>query len=142
MEVDTEHGDGEFTVTVEQHGEVYDEEAYKEAPSHFSLFEAAGERYSHPIPLLKFPLTVGESWTWEGSAEAAGEALDAKATIATSEEQLYVCGVALQAVKSNVKLQIGGDHSTVREMNFYFSPKRGLFKREYGTISIREPDCP
>jgi hypothetical protein len=142
MTIHTQHGRGEYTITIEHHGEIYDEEVYKDSPGYFSLFEAAGEHYSLPIPLLKFPMTVGQSWNWEGSAEASGEAVEAKATITTSEEQVYVCGVALQAVKSNVKLVIGGPSSTVREMNFYFSPKRGLFKREYGNISIREPDCP
>jgi hypothetical protein len=142
MNVDVEHDDGDFIVTLEHHGEIYDEEVYKESPSHFSLFEAAGERYSLPIPLLKFPLTVGQSWTWEGSAEAAGEAVTATAVITTSEEQVYVCGVPVQSVKSHVQLRIGGPTATIREMTFYFAPKRGLFKRQYGTISIREPNCP
>ena len=145
MDVETELEDDEYTISLELHGELFDEEVYKDRPGSFSLHEAAGEMYDVPIPLLKFPMNVGDSWTWEGSATAAHESTPATAAVATAEEQVFVCGVPVQAVRTRVKLSIvpkPGAQPIVREMTFYFAPKRGLFKRSWGSTSIREPDCP
>ncbi len=145
MEVESESEGGEYTVRLELHGESYDEEIYKDLPGSFSLHMAAGELYDLPIPLLKFPMNVGESWMWEGSATAAEESTPATAAVNTAEEQVFVCGVPVQAVRTRVKLSIvpkPGAQPIVREMTFYFAPKRGLFKRSWGNTSIREPDCP
>ncbi|MEZ0327860.1 MAG: hypothetical protein ACAH95_18340 [Fimbriimonas sp.] len=145
MDVDAELDDNEYIVRIEAHGESYDEEIYKDLPGSFSLSEAAGEMYDLPIPLLKFPMDVGDSWKWEGSATAAGESSDATATVTTAEEQVFVCGVPVQAVRTVVSIKIvpaPGAQPITRDMTFYFARKRGLFKRSWGNTSVREPDCP
>jgi hypothetical protein len=145
MDVDTDLDDNEYIVRLELHGEEYDEEVYKDLPGSFSLSQAAGEMYDLPIPLLKFPMQVGDTWNWEGAATAAGESSPATAVVKTDEEEIFVCGVAVQAVRTSVTISIvprPGAQPIDREMTFYFAPKRGLFKRSWGNTSIREPDCP
>ncbi len=145
MDVETEHEDHEYTVRVQAHGEPYDEESYQNLPGSFGLNQAAGEMYDLPIPLLKFPMNVGDSWTWKGSATAAQESSPATAVVRTTEEQVFVCAVPVQAIRTRVVVSIvprPGAQAITREMTFYFAPKRGLFKRSWGNTSIREPDCP
>jgi hypothetical protein len=144
MDVHTELDGGEFVVSLQLHGEPYDEEVYKVSEGSFSLASGGGEAYEVPIPLLKFPMNVGETWEWQGKAIAADVTTPAKATVTSAEEQVFVCGVPVQAVRTEVKLSIKprGSASIQRQMTFYFAQKRGLFKRAWGSTSIREPDCP
>jgi hypothetical protein len=136
--------DGE-SVSIEMflHDELYDDEQYISRQGSFSLKSAAGEIYDPPMPLLKFPMNVGEKWEWSGVAIVGPERTEANAEIETSETRTYVCGVPVDAIRSLVRLTLPTANGPIqRQMTFFFSPDRGVFRREYGQHSVREPSCP
>jgi hypothetical protein len=136
--------DGEsYSIDMLLHDESYDQEVYDLRGGAFSIAEAAGERYEPPIPILKFPMVVGEPWEWSGQMSSGSVPVPATGTIETFADRVYVCGMPVDCVIARVKLVLDATSNApiLREMTFYFSPDKGLFKREYGTQSIREPDC-
>src|SRR5205085_4343464 len=53
-----------FFIDLWYEGEKFEEEQYRSTPEEFQLVNAAGETYSPPIPLLRFPMNVGDAWKW------------------------------------------------------------------------------
>lgn len=135
--------DGIFDVDLMLHGSSYDQEQYVAKAGSFGLITAALETYEPAIPLLKFPMSAGDRWTWEGQARAGSEVTRATADISTSESTEWICGASVDAVKATVDVRLIPSRGAPieREMVFYFAPGKGLFKREFGTSSIREPGC-
>lgn len=139
VDVKAKKDQSKFTITLVKGDRELDHEEYVAGSEMFQIRVAGGETYNPPIDLLRFPMKVGDSWTWSGKLDSGVKA-DAK--IDTSKDTVYVGTVPQPAVKVEVSLRflaLGGDDHAQRTLTFWFSPKHGLFKRQYDNLSIREP---
>lgn len=135
----------DIAVKLIAHGEIFEKEAYVSSPEAFRLREAADAIYSPPLDLLRFPMHVGDKWSWSGRMITGGISRPTKATVTTSSNKIYIGSVGSDVVESSVELEIfaGAGHSpTKRKLGFWFAPKKGLLRREFGQESIREPVAP
>lgn len=123
------------------HGEAIETETYSITPTSFNLVEAAGESYEPVLPLLKFPLTVGNQWSWKGQIVLSSADIPAEATVTTATEPLGLEGYPLEAVQISVTLEIGDPlaRAAKRVLNFWVAPGYGVIKREFGLASSRIP---
>jgi hypothetical protein len=131
-----------LTLELLAHGELLEREVYRSLPEEFGLVEASKERYDPPLPLLRFPLQIGETWEWSGTMEMAASPRPVTATVATASDKLYLGEAPTEAVKVSVHLAIDAGPNlppAKRELTFWFAPGRGLVRREFGAASHREP---
>ncbi len=131
-----------FLIRMLKEGEEFDREEYEDSAGAFRLVMAVGERYQPPIDLLRYPMSVGERWTWNGECLANGHPTVATAEVDTAEDTQYVGGAPVKAIRSRVTLRfdaVGGEQAAERVLTFWFAPGKGVFRREYGTGSVREP---
>lgn len=130
-----------LTLNLLAHGEVVEIERYSSDQNTFSLFEAVGERYVPQIDLIRTPMSIGESWKWNGELESGNVSHRAEATISTSQEQLNVVGMSDEALKVRVDLLIdsGEARPAARTLTFWFVPGKGMLMREFGQSSTRAP---
>ena len=134
-----------LTVLLIAHGEVFERESYEFDAESFRLREAADGNYAPSLELLKFPMHVGDKWTWSGRMETGGISRPTKATVSINNNKLYVGTVGHETVQSTVDLEIFADAGrppTKRKLTFWFVPNKGLIRREFGTESVREPVTP
>jgi len=124
--------------------EILDSEKYVMDQSSFGLKEMNLESYSPPIPLLKFPLMVGNKWEWNGVQESGGRTHKSWATIST--EIVTLPEFALETVHVTVDLFIDSTvgRASERKIEFWFTKGRGIVKRTYGDsiarVSLSEGD--
>lgn len=126
------------------HGEVLETEVYQSTTSEFALV-SIDEKFVPPLPLLKFPMTLGEPWDWKGELVAGGVRHRAEASISSSSEQLFLTKTGgVSTVKIHVELKIDSKTSTPakRHLTFWFARGKGIVKREVGTATSREPAVP
>jgi hypothetical protein len=124
------------------HREPIDVEGYQSLPQEFSVLYAEGEHYNPPIPLLRFPMTVGESWSWTGNMTATAVKRPATAEIDSSIGKVNMPDGPQTAVRVDVRLRMpawGDSAAGRRALVFWFVKGRGLVRREFGSESIREP---
>lgn len=129
-------------LALEAHGQVFEREVYRVAGDSFDLVEGAGEVYEDPLPILKFPLAIGDAWSWKGKMSSGNEPHDASAKIATSSEPLLLPAEgSTPSVLVVVDLEISGAGPTpaTRKLRFWFVKGKGLVKRQFGIASTREP---
>ncbi len=134
-----------LTVKLLAHGEVFEEEGYESDAESFRLREAADGNYAPPLELLKFPMHVGDKWSWSGRMETGGISRPTKATVSSVNNKLYVGAVGHDSVQVTVDLEIFADAGrppTKRKLTFWFVPNKGLIRREFGTESVRETVTP
>ena len=127
------------------HGEPIDLEGYRSLPTEFGVVYAEGERYEPPIPLLRFPMTVGDSWTWNGHMAATGTERPVSAEIVTSIGKVTMPDGPREAVRVDVRLKMptwGDAPAGRRTLDFWFIKGLGVVRREFGSESIREPMSP
>lgn len=119
-------------------------ERYRSTPSTFQLVQAASEVFEPPLTLLEFPLVEGELPKWTGKLKLGELAKDATATVENRKAPLGVKGYPDEGIKSIVKVSFdgGGPQATVRVLNFWFVPDRGILKREYEKGTTRLPVAP
>lgn len=117
-------------------------EAYSFDRAGFRLSEAAGATYVPPIPLLRFPLRLNESWTWGGEVREGESNVRAAANVRTTPETLNVPGGPYEstAVTVDVRIRPGEPYENRRKLRFWIVPKAGVVKREFGSSSTREPE--
>jgi hypothetical protein len=139
VEMHSETDGHDFAIELSRDGEPFDREAYQAFPNQFSLVKAAGEECDPPIPLLNFPMKVGEHWTWQGTTSASGDDLTADAAVTTSQKTTFIGTLPVSSVMVDVMLTIHGSKPIKRELKFYFAKGKGLFRREFGDNSVREP---
>jgi len=130
-----------FTIELDQGGQEFEKEEYLDQHGTFEVRSVAGETYDPPIKLLDFPLHEGDTYTWSGYSSVEKQATRSSAETIVSRSQIVVGSLPIEAIKVRVSLKIYENRSRprVRDMTFYFAPHYGLFKREYGTSSGREP---
>lgn len=132
----------EIRIDLEAHGQVLEDESYLAKLNSFELKAVAGENYTAPLPLLKFPMNVGDTWNWVGTMTAGDEPHKATAVVNTSlDKVLLPASGSQEAVLVVVDLQIesGGPEPALRKLRFWFVKNKGLVKRQFGTASSRDP---
>ncbi|HRI44592.1 MAG TPA: hypothetical protein PLL78_13620 [Fimbriimonadaceae bacterium] len=122
--------------------EVLDREVYVLDEDAFRIRIAAGVEYQPPIPLIEFGKRVGDEWSWRGHVVTGAERQSAAASITTAEEDINLAGAYDRGVRIRATLEIDGAGSAQKlqkQMTFWFAPRIGLLKREFGTTSTRIP---
>lgn len=132
----------DFRIELQGHGQVFESEAYRLESDQFDLVDAAGETFSPPLPILKFPMTVGDSWTWEGKLESAGRTRSVTAKIMSSPDRIVLKDRTYpEIVKIEVQIQMdsGGATPATRILTFWIDRQDGVIKRQFGVGgSLRE----
>ena len=130
--------DNEVILTLETAGVPFEIERYLNEPKQFSFVglqladtEASGEFYQPPVPLLKFPMNIGDSWEWSGKSVSGDQPHKGRAKITTSSQ------TSLVKVQVDLELESGGPNPAKRTLTFWFSPGKGVVKREFGESSSR-----
>jgi hypothetical protein len=142
VEVAQTEADGKLQIDLKAYGQVFETEKYGIDPNKFSLIDAAGETYSDPLPLLKFPMNVGDIWRWDGTMTAGAEPHKSSAVVTTSAEQLLVPGLGTSdsvLVVVDLSIESGAQTPATRKLRFWFVKDKGLVKRQFGIGSTREP---
>lgn len=122
------------------HGQVLETETYRLEPAFFALV-SIDEVFEPPLTLLKFPMQVGDKWTWEGRLKMGSLDHPAKARVETREEKLVVGRRDPFTLRVDAELEIesGASSPAKRQLTFWFERGHGIVKREIGTATVREP---
>lgn len=123
------------------HDQVLETETYASSVGEFALV-SIDEQFEPPLPLLKFPLTIGEGWTWKGELLVGGRRHSAEADIKPTTEQLYLTkSGGVDTVKVVVELRIDTKTSTPakRPITYWFVKGKGIVQREIGKATSRAP---
>jgi len=142
VEVRQSQAGQDLNIELLAHGQVLETESYKVTDKAFLLAHAAGEHYKDPLPLLKFPMKVGDTWNWVGTMTAGDAPHKAQAVVSTTSESILLpTAGATETVLVVVDLSIagGGPTPAKRRMRFWFAKNMGLVKRQFGDASSREP---
>lgn len=131
----------DFDIDLWYQGELFEEEQYRSTADQFQLVNAAGETYAPPIPLLQYPMNVGDAWKWSGQMITGPVGRGAKATIRTQDDKVDM-GAPTDALRVEVDLSIesGASEPAMRRLTFWFVNGKGLVKRQFGDSTSRLPD--
>lgn len=129
-----------ITFDLINHGESIDRENYILNSSGFQIAQGAGLTYEPAIPLVLFPMNVGDKWEWKGEVVAGTERQAAHASMTSEAESLNLESGFYDGFKVAVSLTLGSAEPPIeKRMSFWFVPKQGIVKREFGTTSTRGP---
>ena len=111
-------------------------EVYEVNDTLVALKQAGGETYSPPLPILKAPMDIGDTWQWSGTMSFGDVSHNATASIATTKDTIIA-----YPLKVTVSLQSesGGLTPATRSLTFWFGPGQGVVRREFGAASGRRP---
>lgn len=124
-------------------GETIDREVYVLNGDGFQVSQCAGLSYQPPIPLVLFPMNVGDRWEWSGEVLAGSERQSATASMRSQSESLNLESGFYDGFKVEVDLKFGQPGPPLdKRMAFWFVPKQGIVKREFGSTSTRGPLSP
>lgn len=118
------------------HGAVIDTEEYEVNEDTVFLRHALGETFNGPVPLLRFPLRLGDTYEWKGTLNCETDSLVGSAKIQTSADSIHLKDRSQEAVKVEVNLII--DKVGTRKLTFWFAKNMGVLKTEMGK-NVREP---
>lgn len=122
------------------HDETIDRENYILDSSGFQIAQGAGLTYEPAIPLVLFPMNVGDKWEWKGEVVAGSERQVAHASMTSEAESLNLESGFYDGFKIQVSLSLQSAGPPIeKRMSFWFVPKQGIVKREFGTTSTRGP---
>lgn len=140
--VQTRKGD-EIVIDLRALGQVFETERYTSTDQDFCVLDAGGEVYDPPIPLIKYPMRVGDEWDWTGRIMTGQQPHPAKAKVTTASEAMMVNGGTVPAaVRVQVELQIDSGRPNApskRMLTFWIAPDMGVVRRSFGDYSSREP---
>lgn len=120
--------------------EVLETEHYTGDDHIFRFAGLSDETFTPAIPIARFPLTVGETWDWEGEASLGKNRKAAKASLATTSETVNLAGGVYECVVVTANLVVSSDGTdSKRTLKFWIQPQKGIVKREFGFSSTREP---
>jgi hypothetical protein len=141
VEVEYHHNGTEVELDLRSDGFVLETEKYLASDKEFALSAAAEERFSPPLPLLKYPFKLGDRYDWHGRLTYAGSDRSASAEITTTAGKLTAEGHELGAilVEAKVALDGGGEKPAIRDLKFWIVMKRGVLQREFGEGVKRQP---
>ena len=93
-----------------------------------------------PLPLIKYPMKVGNKWDWKGTIQTPGGAVSGTAKYSVPELQtLKLAGQTMQAYRLHLVLTISqGGQSGDFVNDYWFVPNIGLVKQKLvvGTATI------
>lgn len=118
-----------------------EKEVYISTPQNFSLSAGPAESFNPAIPLLKFPFKVGDSYTYKGAQTYGKVKRDATAKITSTNDILNTEMGVFETVLVTIDLNVasGSPGGTNSSFKFWFSPGKGIIKREFGFNSSRLP---
>jgi hypothetical protein len=121
-----------------------DEERYAFDKTTFRYVGNVEDAFDPGIPLLRFPLDVGDKWTWSGTYVFGGQERKASANVSTSQDRLNTVAGEYGTVRVAVQLSVESDSAepVSRLLTFWFAPKRGVVRREFEMSTTREPMPP
>jgi hypothetical protein len=118
-------------------------EKYFSSKDIFSFAATAHEKYDPPLNLIRYPLTVGDSWDWSGDVIIGKNRTKASAKITSSADSLNLSAGKTETLLITVDLTYEGKSApSVRQLKFWFKPGLGLIRRELWGSSTREPSKP
>lgn len=132
----------EIQLDLVAHGQVFETEGYVLSDASFDLVDAAGEHYEPKLPLLKFPMKVGDTWTWSGEMTAGQEPHKATATVTSTKDSVLLPGLGTTdtvLVVVDLSIESGGPTPANRKLRFWIANGKGVIKRQFGVASSREP---
>lgn len=118
------------------HDMIVDEETYEVSGDQVVLRYAAGEEFQEPIPLMKFPLTVGDEYQWKGTMLASQVPIQGSAKVVTSTDFVRLKDKGQDAIKVEINLTFGKGAN--RKLSFWFVKGQGVLRTEMGK-NVREP---
>lgn len=142
VEVQQTVNGSEVRLDLAAHGQVFETEGYLMSDKSFDLVDAAGEHYKPNLPLLKFPMRVGDTWNWSGEMTAGEKPHNATATITSTSDSILVPGLGTTEtvlVVVDLSIESGGPTAANRKLRFWFAKGKGPIKRQFGVASSREP---
>ncbi|MEA2554283.1 MAG: hypothetical protein QOJ65_2459 [Fimbriimonadaceae bacterium] len=141
VDVKVEQSGDDFSLHLVNGGQDFETEQYKNPPDGFLLVNAAGETYAPPIPLLKFPMRIGDTWKWSGDMITGPASRKADAAIRTRDDKVDM-GTPVDALLVEVDLSMysGASQPATRRLAFWFVKGKGLVKREFGSSTSRVPN--
>jgi hypothetical protein len=128
-------------LTIVRDGTVLEEEVYDVTTEGIGVVAlGSGEQFSPPIPLLAFPMQVGQSFEWKGDLLLATREIRSNADVATERSVIDIASGTTETVLSTVTLRMQDDSGrpAIRKLRFWFAKGRGIIKRDYGN-QVREP---
>ena len=128
-----------FSLTARK--EVLEVERYQSDATGFRFSGLTDESFAPPIPIVRYPFVVGESWTWSGIAGLGSNGKQATAILNSNDETLNLAGGVHSCVLvvANVVVESPGGTKSKRILKFWIEPLKGIVKREFGFSSTREP---
>lgn len=131
---------GKLDLKLSARGEDVMTESYRFDDKAFSFVGSTGESYVPPIPLVTFPSNSTDKRAWKGTIQYGDVSLPCTATIASRSETLNMDGGNYSTLNVTVTLSYnGGAKPTQRLLKFWFAPKKGMVKRDFGLNSTRQP---
>lgn len=130
-----------YKILVRAFDQTLEEESYRISKDEFLFEHLSGERFEPPIPIVRFPLTVGDKWDWTGDAFLGPLSRPASATVSTANDKLNLASGNLETVRVVVDLTVKTGRGTMadRKLQFWIKPRAGVVRREFGSSSLREP---
>lgn len=131
----------QVTFEITAKGEVLEQEHYENDDTGFRFASLSDESFNPPIPIIRYPFTVGEKWEWSGTAGLGQNIKQATAVVTSTQETLnLVTGVAdCVRVTADLEVATGGPGKSKRPLKFWIEPGKGIVKREFAYSSTREP---
>jgi len=121
---------------------VMDREVYHRDDKELSITFGAGEAFSPPIPLMRFPMRVGDTFDWSGVMMSNNRARGARAKVTSAVAKTDTGEGNETGVRVHVALDILPEQKgpgIKRSMTFWIVEGKGVVRREFGSDSVREP---
>ncbi len=124
------------------HGQMIEDEVYRQTDEGFFLVRAAGESYEPPIMLAPRIIQNSKPLTWTGKAVFDPIEHSAIAKVTRASDSINLPSHNYEALKINVELSytnLEQADTAVRNLSFWFVKDKGLFQRQFGSSSTRQP---
>ena len=121
--------------------EVLETERFQSDATGFRFAGLSDEHFVPPIPLVRYPFIVGESWQWSGVAGLGPNEKAATANLRSDSETINLAGGVhgCIVVVADLVVHTSTGTDSKRTLKFWIEPQKGLIKREFGFSSTREP---
>lgn len=92
---------------------------------------SGGNTIDPPIPVIKYPLQAGKSWSWKGSIGMGGQSASGKAILRViGRQSVKTRARTFNAWRVDLKLTVSAQGQTITIPNTYwFAPGAGLIKQ-------------
>jgi len=121
--------------------ETLEVERYENTPTEFRFAGLSDETFVPPIPIVRYPFTVGKAWSWAGTAGLGSNEKEATAELKSEVTTVKLAGEdhACILVQANIVVKTDGGTNNKRTLKFWIEPMKGIVKRELGFSTTREP---